>query len=130
MSWNIQGIVEDALTSSTRAIQFDLDGQHEIAVFYYREAAKFLELAISGTPDREKKESWTKKAAEYKERAEALHQLSEFLICSEFDGFSPSSSDEVKERELYLFTPSGSSWAGLGRTLPFFTIITFPIWSN
>jgi hypothetical protein len=84
MSWNIQGMLEDALTSSTRAIQFDRDGQHEVAVFYYREAAKFLELAVSGTTDGEKKDSWTKKATEYKERAQALDELSEFLICSEF----------------------------------------------
>ncbi|GFG37190.1 hypothetical protein Cfor_09323 [Coptotermes formosanus] len=75
MSWNIQGMLEDALTSSTRAIQFDRDGQHEVAVFYYREAAKFLELAVSGTTDGEKKDSWTKKATEYKERAQALDEL-------------------------------------------------------
>jgi len=87
MSWNIQGILEDALTSSTRAIQFDRDGQYEVALFYYREAAKFLELAIVGTVDESSKDSLTKKAAEYKERAQALDELSEFLICSEFDGF-------------------------------------------
>jgi hypothetical protein len=81
MSWNVQGILEDALTSSTCAIKFDRDGQHEVAAFYYREAARFLELAISGTFDDGNKESWTKKAAEYKERAWALDQLSEFLIC-------------------------------------------------
>lgn len=63
------------MTSSTRAIQFDRDGQHEVAAFYYREAARFLELAVSGTADDGNKESWTKKAAEYKERAQALDQL-------------------------------------------------------
>jgi hypothetical protein len=88
MSWNVQGIVEDALTSSTRAIQFDRDGQQEVAAFYYREAARFLELAVSGTADVGNKESWTKKAAEYKERAEALDQLSEFLVCSELYALS------------------------------------------
>jgi len=87
MSWNIQGILEDAMTSSTRAIQFDRDGQYEVAVFYYHEAAKFLELAILATADGSNKESLRKKAAEYKERAQALDELSEFLICSEFDGF-------------------------------------------
>ena len=69
------------MTSSTRAIQFDRDGQYEVAVFYYHEAAKFLELAILGTADESNKESLTKKAAEYKERAQALDELSEFLIC-------------------------------------------------
>lgn len=88
MSWNVQGLVEDALTSSTRAIQFDRDRQHEVAAFYYREAARFLELAISGTADDGNKESWTKKAAEYKERAQALDQLSEFLVCSELYALS------------------------------------------
>jgi hypothetical protein len=88
MSWNVQGIVEDALTSSTRAIQFDRDGQHEVAAFYYREAARFLKLAVSGTADDGNKESWTKKAAEYEERAQALDQLSEFLVCSELYALS------------------------------------------
>lgn len=85
MSWNVQGIVEDALVSSTRAIQFDRDGQYEVAAFYYREAARFLELAVSSTADDGNKESWTNKAAEYKMRAQALDQLSEFVIHSEFE---------------------------------------------
>jgi hypothetical protein len=35
----------------------------------------------------------------------------------------PSSSAEVKERvELYLYSPSGPSWSGLGRTLPFYQL--------
>jgi hypothetical protein len=81
MSWNVQGIVEDALTSSTRAIQFDRDGQHEVAAFYYREAARFLELGVSGTFDDGNRESWIRKATEYKERAEALDHLSECSVC-------------------------------------------------
>jgi hypothetical protein len=85
MSWNVQGIVEDALVSSTRAIQFDHDGQNEVAAFYYREAARFLEMAVSGAADDGNKEQWTNKATEYKMRAQALDQLSEFLICSKFE---------------------------------------------
>jgi hypothetical protein len=85
MSWNVQGIVEDALVSSTRAIQFDRDGQHEVAAFYYREAARFLEMAVMGTADDGNKELWTNKVAEYKMRAQALDQLSEFSVCSQFE---------------------------------------------
>jgi hypothetical protein len=84
MSWNVQGIVEDALVSSTRAIQFDHGGQHEVAAFYYREAARFLQMAISATCGDEAAKSWKNKADEYIARAQALDQLSEFLICSKF----------------------------------------------
>ncbi|XP_023726800.1 calpain-7 isoform X2 [Cryptotermes secundus] len=119
MSWNVQGLVEDALTSSTRAIQFDRDRQHEVAAFYYREAARFLELAISGTADDGNKESWTKKAAEYKERAQALDQLRlnqqaavqsvvlsesqkqlqqcRFLLCQALDADEAGNRDEAVE---------------------------------
>jgi len=102
MSWNIQGILDDAVTSSTRAIQFDRDGQYEVALFYYREAAKFLELAILGTADGSNKESLTKKAAEYKERAQALDELSEFLICSEFDGFYSNDLCDLMKVEYFI----------------------------
>lgn len=74
MSWNTQGLVEDALTSSNRAIQFDREGQHEVAVFYYKEAARFLELAASGSQETANNDLWKTKATEYKNRADVLEQ--------------------------------------------------------
>ena len=74
MSWNVQGIIEDALTSSTRAINFDREGRHEVAAFYYKEAAMFLELAVSKSESDGNRDSWVKKAAEYRNRAEILEQ--------------------------------------------------------
>ncbi|CAG2066380.1 unnamed protein product, partial [Timema podura] len=75
MSWNVEDIVEDALTSSSRAVQFDKDGKQEVAAFYYREAAKFLDLAVKSAGDGVNKESWQNKAEEYKERAKELDQM-------------------------------------------------------
>ena len=84
MSWSIQGLIEDALTSSTRATNFDREGKYEVAAYHYKEAATFLELAASGSEDAASSDSWKKKAAEYKNRAEVLEQTGEYFILSEF----------------------------------------------
>ncbi|KAJ9584384.1 hypothetical protein L9F63_021278 [Diploptera punctata] len=77
MSWNTQGLMEDAVMSSTRAIHFDREGQLEVAAFYYKEAARILEFAASESEDTVSRESWLKKADEYKGRALALEETQE-----------------------------------------------------
>lgn len=71
------GYVEDAITSSTRAVEFDQAGQLEVASYYYREAARLLELAYKHAPDTDDKPNWWRKAQEYKARAESLDQQRE-----------------------------------------------------
>lgn len=76
------GYVEDAIVSSSRAVEFDQAGQFEVASYYYKEASRLLELAYKHAPDTDEKPIWWRKAQEYKERAEALNKQSEreFLI--------------------------------------------------
>ncbi|XP_046678914.1 calpain-7-like [Homalodisca vitripennis] len=68
------GYVEEAVTSSTRAVEFDRAGQLEVASYYYREAARLLELAYKHGPENEEKPNWWRKAQEYKDRAEVLNK--------------------------------------------------------
>lgn len=70
------GYVEDALTSSTRAVEFDRSGQLEVAAYYYREAARLLDIAYKFAPDDEDKPAWKMKAQEYVDRANALDEKS------------------------------------------------------
>lgn len=75
MSCNPEELIEDALTSSTRAVQFDKSGQYEIAAYYYREASRFLNIAAGCSTDAEQQESWRSKAAEYICRAIQLDNI-------------------------------------------------------
>lgn len=75
------GYVEDAITSSTRAVEFDQAGQLEVASYYYREAARLLELAYKHAPDNDDKPNWWRKAQEYKARAESLDQQRKLYVC-------------------------------------------------
>lgn len=84
MSWNPQGLVDDAISSSTRAVQFDNSGQCDAAAYYYREAARFLLLAANAGGDEEQTQSsWKDRAKEYLDRAAALDQLSmhNYVLC-------------------------------------------------
>lgn len=74
------GYVEDAIMSSTRAVEFDRAGQLEVAGYYYKEAARLLELAYKHAPDSDDKPNWWTKAQEYKERAETLNQQREYSV--------------------------------------------------
>lgn len=42
---------ESALTLSKKAVQFDQLGNVQAAIYYYREAAKYLEIQIFNTPE-------------------------------------------------------------------------------
>uniref|UniRef100_A0A1B6DQ37 Calpain catalytic domain-containing protein n=1 Tax=Clastoptera arizonana TaxID=38151 RepID=A0A1B6DQ37_9HEMI len=68
------GYVEDALISSSRAVEFDKTGQFEIASFYYREAARLLSIAYKFSPDDDEKPVWKQKGLEYLNRADLLDQ--------------------------------------------------------
>ncbi|KAF4526491.1 hypothetical protein B566_EDAN013779 [Ephemera danica] len=73
MSWNTQGLIEDAVGSSTRAVQFDSAGQFDVASYFYREAARLLLLAAkSGDPQGLQAQGFQDKAKEYLERADTL----------------------------------------------------------
>ena len=63
------GYVEDAIVSSTRAVQFDRAGKLEVAAYYYREAARLLHIAYTHGPDNDDKPVWWQKSQEYMERA-------------------------------------------------------------
>ncbi|KAG8229479.1 hypothetical protein J437_LFUL010053 [Ladona fulva] len=73
MSWNPQRLVEDALLSSTRAVQFDRNGQFEVASYYYMNAAR--QLTLAGQTQCPEADSWKEKAKEYRERAVTLDKL-------------------------------------------------------
>ncbi|XP_063233327.1 calpain-7-like [Bacillus rossius redtenbacheri] len=70
-----EALLEDVLTFSSRAVQFDRAGQHEVAAYYYREAAGFLDLAVRDATDEAGAETWRRRAQEYRDRAEALDEL-------------------------------------------------------
>jgi hypothetical protein len=80
MSWNTQVLVDDAISSSTRAVNFDNSGQFDVAAYYYREAARLLLLAAS-TGDRNQSQSvWKDKAKDYLERADVIDKLRKCII--------------------------------------------------
>ncbi|XP_071446361.1 calpain-7-like [Hetaerina americana] len=73
MSWNVKKLVEDALVSSTRAVQFDRNGNFEVASYYYMHAAR--QLALASDSQNPESESWKEKADQYIERALVLDKL-------------------------------------------------------
>lgn len=66
--------IEDAVAAARRAVQFDSEGQHEPAVYFYQVAAKLLERAVV-LSEPEKGEALHKKALEYYNRAKELDNL-------------------------------------------------------
>lgn len=69
--------VENALTSSKRAVHFDQLGNYRAASYYYREAAKYLKNAVQsnlGSPS--EIEQWENTSTKYLDRAKALENLS------------------------------------------------------
>ncbi|GLH15299.1 Calpain-7 [Gryllus bimaculatus] len=99
MSWNAQGLVEDAQTSATRAIQFEKSGQIEVAQFYYKEAAHFLTLATSAHPQNENVAVWSSHAKKYSERAEQLNELKQRQVVCQ-----PPTSQRKLQQCHFLFT--------------------------
>lgn len=72
--------VENALISSKKAVQFDQLGNYQAASYYYREASKYLEIAInSKLGSSTEVEQWDKTAVKYLQRAKALEDLRECL---------------------------------------------------
>jgi len=69
--------VESALLASKRAITFDVSKNYEAAIYFYKEAAKFLYLAVLNEtcPD-EEKEEWRDKIKQYEARAATLADTS------------------------------------------------------
>lgn len=66
------GYVEDAIVSSTRAVEFDRAGKLEVAAYYYREAARLLHIAYTQGPENDDKPIWRQKSQEYMERASVI----------------------------------------------------------
>lgn len=75
------GYVEDAIVSSTRAVQFDRAGKLEVASYYYREAARLLQIAYTHGPENDDKHVWWQKSQEYEERAMAIDKQ-RMLLCA------------------------------------------------
>lgn len=68
------GYVEDAIVSSTRAVEFDRAGKLEVASYYYREAARLLHIAYTQGPENDDKSIWWQKSQEYMERAAIIEK--------------------------------------------------------
>ncbi|KAJ8879054.1 hypothetical protein PR048_019660 [Dryococelus australis] len=68
-------LLEDVHTFSGRAVQFDKAGQHEIAAYYYREAASILDLAVKDAADEADAEAWQQRARDYRSRADILNKM-------------------------------------------------------
>lgn len=66
--------IEDAVAAARRAVQFDSDGQHEPAAYFYQVATKLLERAAE-LSEPEKAETLHTKALEYNNRAKELDNV-------------------------------------------------------
>lgn len=65
--------VASALAASQRAVTFDTEKNYDAAVYYYKEAAKFLYLAVIGNEGtEEEKAERREKIKEYEARAAKL----------------------------------------------------------
>lgn len=82
--------IEDAVAAARRAVQFDSEGQHEPAAYFYQVAAKLLERAVA-LSEPEKAETLHKKALEYNSRGKELDDLRN-------DEKEPLVEDETKQR--------------------------------
>lgn len=76
MDSSSEELVASAVASSNRAVQFDTSGQLDAAIYYYREAARFLSLAASKTADSERRDSLNNRATDYGNRASQLLEAS------------------------------------------------------
>lgn len=103
MSWSASSLVAAAVTSSTRAVQFDHNGHLDAAVFNYRQAASLLQLAVrSGgavSEDPTKAEAWTLKAQEYLQRADELERTQRKMP----EQIAPSQNMKLLQQCHFLF---------------------------
>ena len=99
MSWSVSSLVADAVTSSTRAVQFDQNGHLDAAVFNYRQAASLLQLAVHSAEDPSKTEAWTSKAQEYLQRAEELERTKRQMP----EEIAPSQNMKLLQQCHFLF---------------------------
>lgn len=63
--------VEDAIEAAKRAVQFDSDGQHEAAAYFYKIASRLL-FQAAAVSDEVQVEGLKNKAEEYKNRGQVL----------------------------------------------------------
>ncbi|KAK6617934.1 hypothetical protein RUM43_014163 [Polyplax serrata] len=93
--------VENALISSQRAINFDKLGNVEAAIYYYGEAVKYLEAAISdGGGNGDEISKWKGASSRYKERIRALENLGKSRNLNE----AQSKSQQMLQRCNFLFS--------------------------
>ncbi|XP_065200256.1 calpain-7-like [Planococcus citri] len=72
---------EDAIKASTRAVECDTKGEYRLAVYYYKQAMKLLELAYKEEPDHPDAVTWCKKTHEYADRSHFLqYQIDSEII--------------------------------------------------
>ncbi|KAL0268630.1 UNVERIFIED_CONTAM: hypothetical protein PYX00_010489 [Menopon gallinae] len=92
---------ENALTLSKKAVQFDQLGNVQAAIYYYREAAKYLQVQIINTPeDVSEHEQLNSAALSYLKRADALE---ESLKKTE-EKPAQSESQQILQRCNFLFS--------------------------
>lgn len=99
MSWNVQGLVEDAQISAARAVNFEKSKQVEVAAYYYKEASRLLLLAVSTNPNDGDVDTWKNLAVKYSERALQLNAIKQIqTVCQ------PVTSQRQLHKCHFLFT--------------------------
>ncbi|XKL65661.1 hypothetical protein PGB90_009081 [Kerria lacca] len=63
---------KDAITISKRAVEYDTNGQSRAAIYFYKQAVRLLDLALSEEPNHIDAKSWIIKSHEYENRAQLL----------------------------------------------------------
>lgn len=70
---------KDAITISKRAVEYDTNGQSRAAIYFYKQAVRLLDLALSEEPNHIDAKSWIIKSHEYENRAQLL-QYQGYLV--------------------------------------------------
>lgn len=101
MDSSSEELVASAVASSNRAVQFDTSGQLDAAIYYYREAARFLSLAASKTADSERRDSLNNRATDYGNRAS---QLLEARLSLQNENARTSENKKQLQKCKFLFS--------------------------